>query len=55
MIFVECRECHQRTYEDELKDEDVTNIEEDIRGYDVLSFVCPKCGKETRSHRYGSA
>ncbi len=29
------------------------NIEEDISGRDVLTFICPKCGSEHRSYRLG--
>lgn len=29
------------------------NIEEDMQGADVLTFVCPKCGETKKSRVYG--
>lgn len=51
-IYVECRHCQQRYDENEIIDRDI-NIEEDTFGRDVLTFICPKCGVETRSLRFG--
>jgi len=47
-IRVRCSECG---WIDEDKTEFV-NIEEDIQGADVLTFICP-CGKKNKSRRYG--
>lgn len=29
------------------------NIEEDIEGHDVLTYICPDCGDEHKSKIYG--
>jgi len=29
------------------------NIEEDMQGRDLLTFVCPECGKEHTAYRLG--
>jgi RNase P subunit RPR2 len=47
-IKVKCIDCD--TYFDEEKVEFV-DIEEDIQGYDILTFTCPKCGKIKKSKR----
>ena len=31
----------------------ITNCEENIMGEDVLTFVCPRCGKTHQSRRLG--
>jgi hypothetical protein len=52
IIYVICKNCHKEFDENEITDPEI-NIEEDIRGYDVLSFICPYCKKETTSLRRG--
>jgi len=49
-ITVTCTECKES--HDEAKVEFV-NIEEDFEGRDVLTFVCPACGKTVKSLRRG--
>lgn len=49
-IKVKCKEC------DEWKDEDKTefvDIEEDLQGRDILTFICPDCKTKQRSLRLG--
>lgn len=50
-ITVTCGACNAELLEANLTK--ITNIEEDVIGLDVLYFECPKCGKDTKSHRYG--
>ena len=40
---------------DKVDENDVKtlNIEEDIQGRDLLTYVCPECGKEHKSYRLG--
>lgn len=52
IIKVTCKECHKEFDENDITDPDI-NIEENGIGQDVLSFKCPKCGKETTSLRRG--
>lgn len=52
IIYVNCKECKKEYDEDEITDTEI-NIEENERGWDVLSFKCPYCGKETTSLRRG--
>jgi len=52
IIYVNCKECEKEFDEDEITDPDI-NIEENERGWDVLSFKCPYCKKETTSLRRG--
>lgn len=50
--LVTCHHCNERF--DELDPKiHITNIEENERGWDVVTFVCPICGKETTSLRLG--
>jgi len=52
-VFCSNKECKEQVFEDELKIEQVLNIEEDMQGADVLTFECPTCGHISRSRRYG--
>lgn len=45
-LFVSCRECGERHSSEEVE---TVNIEEDERGYDVLTFICPVTKEETSS------
>lgn len=49
-VQVFCGDC--QTYFDEEKVEFV-DIEENMQGEDVETFICPLCGKKVRSKRYG--
>jgi uncharacterized Zn finger protein len=49
VMFVKCEECGEDHYSDEVVTE---NIEEDIMGRDVLTFVCPNTGNTTKSLVY---
>ncbi len=49
IMFVKCKECGEEHYTGELL---VENIEEDICGRDVLTFVCPETGHTTTSLVY---
>lgn len=49
-IQVHCKECG---WFDESAIKEVLNIEEDIQGADILTFICPTCGKKGSSRRYG--
>jgi len=51
MSVVVVLSCSQdRVPEDEVE---FVNIEEDMRGADVLTFKCPQCGEEHQSYRLG--
>lgn len=52
IIYVNCKNCHKEFDENEITDPDV-GIEENDRGWDVLSFECPYCKKSTNSLRRG--
>jgi hypothetical protein len=52
IITVTCKECREEFDENEIKDPDVS-IESNERGWDILSFRCPYCGKRTESARRG--
>ncbi len=49
-IRVYCLECQE--WIDEI-DVEVTGIEEDFQGRDVLTFVCPDCKTDQKSFRVG--
>lgn len=51
-IKVTCHNCNETYDEREITDEDV-GIESNEFGQDVLSFICPRCGKQTTSLRRG--
>jgi len=43
-----CPDCGNRWNAEEVE---FINIEEDIQGYDVMTFICPECDeKEVKSH-----
>ena len=48
-MYVMCRECGEQHNSEEVIG---TNIEEGSQGEDVLTFVCPETGKETKSIVY---
>ena len=52
IIYVICKNCGKEYDEDEITDPEI-DIEENERGFDVLTFICPYCGKETTSLRRG--
>ena len=33
--------------------EKIINVEEDMEGYDVITYICPDCGEEHKSKVYG--
>lgn len=50
VINVHCKKCHR------FIDEKLTtfvDIEEDIQGADVMTFICPYCRIEQKSRRFG--
>ena len=49
-ISVHCSNCPK--WIDEKKVEFV-DIEEDIQGHDLLTFICPECGTQQKSKRFG--
>jgi len=49
-IRVFCLECQE--WIDEI-DVEVTGIEEDFQGRDVLAFVCPDCNSNQKGFRVG--
>ena len=49
-IQVFCSHCKMWINEEDVK---FINIEEDIQGADILTFVCPDCGQTSKSRRYG--
>lgn len=51
-ITVNCSHCG-KIKEREIKEEQFLNIEEDIQGRDVLTFICPHCGTRQKSLRFG--
>ncbi len=50
MATVQCKECGEQHYVEDVK---FLNIEEDIHGYDVLTFECPATGNETTAYVRG--
>ena len=49
-VMVYCEDCGDWYLEKEVK---FVNIEEDMQGVDVLTFVCSGCEGEQKSRRYG--
>lgn len=49
VMFVKCTKCGEEHYSDEIE---VENVEEDIMGRDVLTFVCPETNNTTESLVY---
>lgn len=49
-IYVTCRYCHTEFNE---KDVEITDIESNELGQDVVKFKCPECGKDTSALRRG--
>jgi len=47
---VNCSECGESH---EPGDVEVLNIEEDIQGRDLLTFICPVTNKETKAYVLG--
>mgnify|MGYP003132491330 CR=1 FL=1 len=47
-IKVSCNDCKRSTDESTVE---FVNIEEDIQGRDVLTFVCPYCNTTQKSYR----
>jgi predicted RNA-binding Zn-ribbon protein involved in translation (DUF1610 family) len=52
IIYVNCKSCGKEFDENEITDPYV-GIEENERGWDILSFKCPYCGEYTKSIRRG--
>jgi hypothetical protein len=50
MYIVQCRECGE---EHDTEKVHFVNVEEDIQGRDVFTFVCPKTELTTASLVYG--
>lgn len=51
-VIVECVENKDDGVTLEVEDVKFLNVEEDIFGCDVLTFVCPLCGKTHKSNVY---
>lgn len=49
-IIVSCPHCKQQFNEEDVE---ITDIYSDIQERDVVTFVCPGCGKKTESLRRG--
>lgn len=49
MMFVVCPECGKRHSNKEIK---ATDIAEDFQGRDVITYICPVTGNETKSLVY---
>jgi SPX domain protein involved in polyphosphate accumulation len=43
--------CPEDGWVDE-QDTEFVNIEEDIQGADILTFICPHCKQQRKSRRY---
>jgi hypothetical protein len=52
IIYITCKECEKEFDENKITDPNI-DIEENERGWDVLSFICPYCNKHTTSLRRG--
>jgi hypothetical protein len=48
-MYVKCKECGEEHNSDEVR---CLDIEEDFEGRDVITFVCPETGNETKSLVY---
>lgn len=44
---VNCSKCGQYHYQGEIE---TINIEEDIQGYDLLTYICPVTLEQTKSY-----
>jgi hypothetical protein len=47
-VYVRCFKCGDL----DERDVEFLNIEEDIQGKDVMTFKCPECKKQRKSHRF---
>jgi hypothetical protein len=50
MAIVRCTQCGE---EHEVEDVVFVNIEEDILGWDLLTYICPETDKETKAYVLG--
>ena len=48
-MFVMCKECNDQHI---VTDIEALNIEEGVMGEDIITFVCPCTGNETKSPVY---
>ena len=48
--YVMCNKCDEKMHN--VSDVKLTNIEEDIFGNDVETFICPNSNEETKSRVY---
>lgn len=46
-LFVMCKECGKNHYSDDVK---TVDIEEDVQGRDVLTFICPVTNHNSKSY-----
>lgn len=51
-IKLRCAECGYTFDEDSFKPDEITGIEEDYLGRDVVKFTCPTCKSRTHSFRH---
>lgn len=49
-LKVHCSKCHKFVDEDLVQ---FINIEEDIQGFDIETFICPYCRTEQKSKIFG--
>ena len=47
MVFVRCNKCQE---DHKVKEVETLNIEEDMQGRDLLTFVCPKTQEITKAY-----
>jgi hypothetical protein len=50
MPVVQCKECGESHTPKEVE---FVNIEEDPQGWDLLTFICPVTGQETKAYVRG--
>lgn len=50
-VLIFCKKCDR--WIPERVSPDILNIEEDIQGRDLLSFICPYCNTVQKSYRKG--
>ena len=50
MLFVNCSKCGEKHYQGEIE---TLNIEEDIQGFDIITYTCPVTGEETKAYVLG--
>lgn len=46
MLYVNCPKCGEQHYPNDIL---VDDIEEDIQGFDIITYICPATGEEAKA------